>query len=377
MRYTEQEAREKIVETGLELLENGLTIRTWGNISARIDDDTILITPSGRGYDILQPEDITLLHLADMSWEGPYKPSSEKKVHAQIYRHRDDVDFIIHTHQYKASAISIAGRDYILSDKDSIRELGRVIPCAGYGMSSTKALEKAVEECVVNHPESNSMLMRAHGALLVGADKEETMRRAKLLEKECEQAYGKKDPEGTFREEYASEKTAVDLGSSIRTDNGILVHQKNGETRLKSEPDMTDTQMKMHWTIYHMSNSIGCVRYVFHPAVQAYSMAGREMPAVLDDVAQIAGYRVPSAKDDEDAEIPRLLAKHAMILIPGSGALVAAPDEEEAEARVQLIIKGAYAALYRDTIGADFRVSRLDANVQKLFYERKYSKLKG
>ena len=48
MRYTEQQAREMIVETGLDLLRSGLTIRTWGNISARIDDDTILITPSVR-----------------------------------------------------------------------------------------------------------------------------------------------------------------------------------------------------------------------------------------------------------------------------------------------------------------------------------------
>ena len=48
MRYTEQQGREKIVETGMDLLRSGLTIRTWGNISARIDEDTILITPSGR-----------------------------------------------------------------------------------------------------------------------------------------------------------------------------------------------------------------------------------------------------------------------------------------------------------------------------------------
>ena len=66
MRYTEQQGREKIVETGMDLLRSGLTIRTWGNISARIDEDTILITPSGRGYDVLTPEDITLLHLKDM-----------------------------------------------------------------------------------------------------------------------------------------------------------------------------------------------------------------------------------------------------------------------------------------------------------------------
>ena len=146
MRYTEQQAREKIVETGLDLLRAGLTIRTWGNISARIGEDTILITPSGRGYDVLTPEDITLLHLKDMSWEGKYKPSSEKKVHAEIYRQRPDVDYIIHTHQYMASAVSIAGRDLVLWEDEHVRELGNTVPCAGYGMSSTKMLEKAVAE---------------------------------------------------------------------------------------------------------------------------------------------------------------------------------------------------------------------------------------
>ena len=52
------------------------------------------------------------------------------------------------------------------------------------------------------------------------------------------------------------------------------------------------------------------------------------------------------------------------------------PDEAEAEARAQILIKGAYTALYQNAIGGDFRVSYLDASLQKTFYERKYSKLK-
>ena len=377
MRYTEQEARAKIVEAGMELLEAGLTIRTWGNISARLDEDTILITPSGRGYDLLQPEDITLLHLKDMSWEGPYKPSSEKKVHASVYRHRDDVDFIIHTHQYMASAISIAGRDYILSSEESSKELGRTVPCASYGMSSTKMLEKAVEECVVEYPQSNSMLMRSHGALIFGENKEQTMERAKILEKECSQAFMKKDPEQSFRERYGTEDEPVDIGSSIRTDNGILYHQRCGEVRLHTSEDAETAMQKIHWNAYHMKSSIGCIRYITHPAVMAYSLAGKEMPAVLDDVAQITGARVPCVNSPEEADISRLLTKHAMVLVRGNGALVCGPDEEEAEARAQILIKGAYTALYRDTIGTEFRVKALDANIQKIFYEKKYSKLKG
>ena len=377
MRYTEHEAREKIVEAGLELLEAGLTIRTWGNISARLDDDTILITPSGRGYDLLKPEDITLLHLNDMSWEGTYKPSSEKKVHASVYRHRTDVDFIIHTHQYMASAISIAGRDYILSSEDSVRELGRTVPCARYGMSSTKMLEKAVEECVVEYPQSNSMLMRSHGALIFGENKEQTMERAKILEKECTQAFYKKDPIKTFQERYPSKETPYDIGSSIRTNDGILYHQRSGEVRLHSADEAKTSAQRAHWNLYHMKSSVGCVRYINHPAVMAYSMAGKEMPAVLDDVAQITGYKVPCAGSAEDTDIARLLTKHSMVLVKSNGGLVCGPDEEEAEARAQILIKGAYTALFRDIIGTEFRVKVLDATVQKTFYEKKYAKLKG
>lgn len=376
MRYEEQQAREKIVETGMDLLRAGLTIRTWGNISARIDDDTILITPSGRGYDVLSPEDITLLHLDTMKWEGPYKPSSEKKVHAEIYRQRPDVDFIIHTHQYMASAVSIAGRDLSLHEEENQQELGSVVPCAAYGMSSTKALEKAVAECLRDNPESNCMLMRAHGALIFGGDKEQTFERALLLEKIMKEIYDRKDPEGNCTEKYGEHEPRAELGSSIRVRKGILIHKKTGEYLLENTEDTEDAADRTHWHAYHMAHSVGCIRHVTHPAVLAYSMKGTEMPAVLDDVAQIAGYSVPWVDGPENPHFSRLLLRHNMVLVDGNGALVIGPNEEEAEARVQILIKGAYTALYQDAIGGDFRVSYLDASLQKSFYERKYSKLK-
>ena len=78
----------------------------------------------------------------------------------------------------------------------------------------------------------------------------------------------------------------------------------------------------------------------------------------------------------DDPNVSRLLLKHHMVLLGGNGALVMGPNEEEAEARAQILIKGAYTALYQNAVGGDFRVSYLDASLQKIFYERKYSKLK-
>ena len=88
MVYTEEEARRIIVQAGHRLVKKGLTARTWGNISARISDTHFAITPSGRAYETLQPEDIVVVKIEDCSWEGDQKPSSEKGIHADVYRRK-------------------------------------------------------------------------------------------------------------------------------------------------------------------------------------------------------------------------------------------------------------------------------------------------
>ena len=84
MKYDEKEARDLVVQAGHQLLECGLVARTWGNISARISDTHFVITPSGRGYETLQPEDLVLVQISDCAYEGERKPSSEKGIHASV-----------------------------------------------------------------------------------------------------------------------------------------------------------------------------------------------------------------------------------------------------------------------------------------------------
>ena len=75
MIYSIQEAKEFVIKAGLELSEAGLVARTWGNISARISDHQFAITPSGRAYDTLTPDDIVIVNIEDGSYEGSVKPS--------------------------------------------------------------------------------------------------------------------------------------------------------------------------------------------------------------------------------------------------------------------------------------------------------------
>ena len=139
--YSEAEARELVIKAGHMLLEQKLIARTWGNISARISEEEFIITPSGRGYETLRPEDLVTVRVRNCSYDGNVKPSSEKGIHAASYALRKEIKFIIHTHQFYASAIAAECRDT------------RFAPCADYGMPGSARLKKNVETKVRQHPD--------------------------------------------------------------------------------------------------------------------------------------------------------------------------------------------------------------------------------
>ena len=146
MAYELEEAKKLVVAAGKKLVESGLIARTWGNVSARISDTQFVITPSGRAYETLTPEEVVVVNIEDCSYEGDIKPSSEKGVHAAAYRHHPTVDFVIHTHQKAATIVSITGMEIRNVYKEFQPVLGTKVPCADYAMSTTNSLRKKVDE---------------------------------------------------------------------------------------------------------------------------------------------------------------------------------------------------------------------------------------
>ena len=171
--YEEREARELVIEAGHKLLENKLIARTWGNISARISADEFIITPSGRAYDTLRPEELVKVNMTDLSYEGSLKPSSEKGIHAHAYMLKEDVSFIIHTHQLYASAVCAEGKDLPFA------------PCAAYGLPGTGKLKMNVSKCIILNDGCYSFLMEKHGALLLGKSFDDAFALAEELEDKC------------------------------------------------------------------------------------------------------------------------------------------------------------------------------------------------
>nr|MCR5481970.1 class II aldolase/adducin family protein [Clostridia bacterium] len=178
--------RMQIVETGLQLLEHGLVARTWGNVSALLDDSHMLISPSGRDYKATKPEDIALYDIAKDSWTGKYKPSSEKGVHIAAYRILEDARFVIHTHQTFATAFGLWGADTLeMSGQERKKLCGLAV--AEYALPGTGELVESVSTAF--RAGAHSVLMQHHGVVIAGTSKEDAMEKALLLEEICRRNY--------------------------------------------------------------------------------------------------------------------------------------------------------------------------------------------
>lgn len=181
----EQELRKQIIDACLYLQKTGLIARTWGNVSARLNDKEFIITPSGLAYELTKPEDLVIVNIDDCSYDKTgRKPSSEKLVHASAYKTRKDVNFIVHTHQFYASAIGAKEEDVVLKN-------GSIIPCCKYGLPSTKSLQVNCEKAFNDYKDANAFLMAKHGAICFGKNEKDALKNAENLEKECKKIFDK------------------------------------------------------------------------------------------------------------------------------------------------------------------------------------------
>ena len=377
MAYTKTEAKELVIKAGKELVKAGLIARTWGNISARISDTQFVITPSGRAYETLTPDELVTVSIADCSYEGTIKPSSEKGVHADAYRLRPEVNFVIHTHQVNASALSILGQD--ITEIDSYGEtykqiLGDVIPCAKYGMSSTKKLKNAVSFAVSKYPASKAVLMKYHGALCMGKDYDDAFLVAHSLEEVCGKLYEK-----FCKNEAKDDTIAVDYGSSMRSGSKVS---------LKVDGKMTDYDLEhlsqdisevfsLHAEIYKDDN-INSIIHVTTPYVLEMSRRKKMMKPYLDDQAQIAGTSVKCLKKDQLSAktIIKGLKKRNALLISDAGAICTGGTKSDAEAVGLVLEKGCKSALLSYYLNHVKPVKTLHAFIERKVYVLKYSKLK-
>lgn len=164
----------------MELPSNYLVTWTGGNISAR-DRETgyIVIKPSGIRYEKLQPEHMVIVDLDGHIIEGDLKPSSDTASHLYIYRHREDVNGVVHTHSPYATAFAAVGQPipvYLTAIAD---EFGGPIPCGGFALIGSEAIGQVVLEAIGDSP---AVLLKNHGVFTVGQTVEKAVKAAVMTE---------------------------------------------------------------------------------------------------------------------------------------------------------------------------------------------------
>jgi len=159
--------KEKIVDIGARLYNRGYVVAADGNISAITSENNIITTPSGLCKGTLTKEQLLVVDQEGKVLEGDLKPSSELKMHLEVYRQRPDVKAIVHAHPPISTGFSCAGEPL---DKAILAEviltLG-CIPIARYGTPSTDQVAESIRELVKVH---DGILLANHGALTVGPD---------------------------------------------------------------------------------------------------------------------------------------------------------------------------------------------------------------
>jgi L-fuculose-phosphate aldolase len=164
---TEQRLREDIVEVGRRLYARGYTASNDGNISVRLDDRRLLMTPRSVCKGFMTPDMMCITDLDGKKLAGERDPSSEMPMHLEVYRQRADARAVVHAHPPTATGFAVAG---IPLDRAVLAEvvttLGSV-PIAEYATPSTRELPDAVRQYVKAH---DGMLLANHGALTLGTD---------------------------------------------------------------------------------------------------------------------------------------------------------------------------------------------------------------
>jgi L-fuculose-phosphate aldolase len=162
------------------LYKTGLTTSTGGNISRRVGENLLLITPSQKDKSNLKPYDICFANFTGENLTPKFKCSMELGMHIAIYKQREDINSICHAHPTFASAYSFSDKHINSSLSGEMRALCGEIFKADYALMGTNELAENVAEKV---RQSNVILLENHGALTLGTSLNQAFERMEILEK--------------------------------------------------------------------------------------------------------------------------------------------------------------------------------------------------
>jgi L-fuculose-phosphate aldolase len=169
----------QIQSAGKRLSKKQLVAGSDGNISVRLDQERILITPSGLRLDDLDTDDIVMLSLDGLTASGQHKPSSEAAAHLHFYRERPDIEAVVHAHPPYVTAYAVAG---VVPEWRALPEMVVLVgPVAHtpYAPPGTSQVPDALRPFTPDH---NAFVLSNHGLITIGRSLDQAMARIEHVE---------------------------------------------------------------------------------------------------------------------------------------------------------------------------------------------------
>jgi len=176
---SEIQVRKEICEYGQKLYDKGFVAANDGNISAKISEDIIIVTPTGVSKGGMKPDDLVKMRLSGEILSHGAKPSSEVKMHIEVYNKCHKLKAVVHAHPPMSTAFAVARKPLdrpILSE--AIMTLG-VVPVAEYAKPGTDEVPQSISGYVLDY---NAVLLANHGLLTWGEDLQQAFFRMESAE---------------------------------------------------------------------------------------------------------------------------------------------------------------------------------------------------
>ena len=187
----EERASAAIIAAGRRLGARGLISAAEGNLSIRLDSDRLLVTPTGRRKDELEPDELVVVRIGhaerDARSSSGLAPSSDLAIHLAVHAARPDIGAVAHAHLPASMGLTLAGE---YPDPASLPETAHLLPrlpFVAFGEMGSAELAGRIAEKIAEGPEPlpGAALLERHGAVAVGADLDTAIDRLELIEVLC------------------------------------------------------------------------------------------------------------------------------------------------------------------------------------------------
>jgi L-fuculose-phosphate aldolase len=180
-------ARESVLACAKELARRGMVEGSSGNVSARVDDERVCMTPSSLAYDAMTLDDLVVVDLDGEVLEGERSPTTERSLHLSCYRAYPEIGGVIHSHPIFATMFAVARQPIPAAIEEVTVYVGGDIEVCEYTMTGTDELGDVVAAGLADRA---ATLLANHGMVTVGATVEKALHAAAVVERTAQIVWG-------------------------------------------------------------------------------------------------------------------------------------------------------------------------------------------